>query len=180
MVVTKDLSRLGRDYIETGEYIEKWFPENNVRYVSVTDGIDTFDLSARTGKIYVNLSEKRAQIDTNSSGTFDIGDETDILNSIERVIGNSSDNTLFGDSFANILDGGTAGTNSLYGAGGNDTLIGSGTGIDIAYYKPASASIYVDMNQSAQVVRDGDGGSDILIDINGWKFYGLFIYHSFI
>lgn len=42
MVVTKDLSRLGRDYIETGEYIEKWFPENNVRYVSVTDGIDTF------------------------------------------------------------------------------------------------------------------------------------------
>ncbi len=25
MVVTKDLSRLGRDYIETGEYIEKWF-----------------------------------------------------------------------------------------------------------------------------------------------------------
>ena len=42
MVITKDLSRLGRDYIETGEYIEKWFPENNIRYVSVTDGIDTF------------------------------------------------------------------------------------------------------------------------------------------
>lgn len=42
MVITKDLSRLGRDYIETGEYIEKWFPENNVRYVSVTDNIDTF------------------------------------------------------------------------------------------------------------------------------------------
>ena len=42
MIITKDLSRLGRDYIETGEYIEKWFPEKNVRYVSVTDGIDTF------------------------------------------------------------------------------------------------------------------------------------------
>lgn len=42
MVITKDLSRLGRDYIETGEYIEKWFPEHNIRYVSVTDGIDTF------------------------------------------------------------------------------------------------------------------------------------------
>lgn len=42
MVITKDLSRLGRDYIETGEYIEKWFPENNVRYISITDGIDTF------------------------------------------------------------------------------------------------------------------------------------------
>jgi len=45
MVVTKDLSRLGRDYIETGEYIEKWFPEHGIRYVSVTDGIDTFETS---------------------------------------------------------------------------------------------------------------------------------------
>lgn len=43
MVVTKDLSRLGRDYIGTGEYIEKWFPEKNIRYVSVNDGIDTFE-----------------------------------------------------------------------------------------------------------------------------------------
>ena len=42
MVITKDLSRLGRDYIETGEYIEKWFPEHEIRYISVTDGIDTF------------------------------------------------------------------------------------------------------------------------------------------
>ena len=45
MVITKDLSRLGRDYIETGEYIEKWFPEHDVRYVSVTDGIDTFAIN---------------------------------------------------------------------------------------------------------------------------------------
>lgn len=45
MIVTKDLSRLGRDYIETGEYIEKWFPEHEIRYVSVTDGIDTFETS---------------------------------------------------------------------------------------------------------------------------------------
>ena len=43
MVVTKDLSRLGRDYIGTGEYIEKWFPEKNIRYVSINDGIDTFE-----------------------------------------------------------------------------------------------------------------------------------------
>lgn len=41
MVVTKDLSRLGRDYITTGEYIEKWFPMHNVRYVSILDNVDT-------------------------------------------------------------------------------------------------------------------------------------------
>jgi len=42
MVITKDLSRLGRDYIKTGYYIENYFPEKNVRYVSILDGIDTF------------------------------------------------------------------------------------------------------------------------------------------
>lgn len=41
MVITKDLSRLGRDYIETGEYIEKYFPMKKVRYVALLDGIDT-------------------------------------------------------------------------------------------------------------------------------------------
>lgn len=42
MVITKDLSRLSRDYIGTGEYIEKWFPENNVRFIALSDNIDTF------------------------------------------------------------------------------------------------------------------------------------------
>ena len=42
MVITKDLSRLGRDYIKTGFYIENYFPKNNVRYVAITDGIDTY------------------------------------------------------------------------------------------------------------------------------------------
>ena len=42
MVITKDLSRLGRDYIATGEYVEKYFPLHNVRYVALLDGIDTF------------------------------------------------------------------------------------------------------------------------------------------
>lgn len=42
MVITKDLSRLGRDYIKTGYYLENYFPEHGVRYVAITDGIDTF------------------------------------------------------------------------------------------------------------------------------------------
>ncbi len=40
-VVTKDLSRLGRDYIQTGYYLEQYFPLHNVRYIAVNDGIDT-------------------------------------------------------------------------------------------------------------------------------------------
>ncbi len=43
MVITKDLSRLGRDYIKTGFYIESYFPEKNIRYVSLLDNLDTFE-----------------------------------------------------------------------------------------------------------------------------------------
>jgi site-specific DNA recombinase len=46
IVVTKDLSRLGRDYISTGYYLEKYFPQQRVRYIAVSDGIDTFEDSS--------------------------------------------------------------------------------------------------------------------------------------
>ncbi|HOJ12689.1 MAG TPA: recombinase family protein, partial [Clostridiales bacterium] len=42
LVLVKDLSRLGRDYIETGLYLEKFFPEKNIRFIAVNDGVDTF------------------------------------------------------------------------------------------------------------------------------------------
>lgn len=40
-VITKDLSRLGRNYIEAGSYIEIFFPKHNVRYIAITDGVDS-------------------------------------------------------------------------------------------------------------------------------------------
>ena len=42
IVITKDMSRLGRDYIVTGELMEKYFPSKGVRYIAINDGIDTF------------------------------------------------------------------------------------------------------------------------------------------
>ncbi|MDR2531602.1 MAG: recombinase family protein [Oscillospiraceae bacterium] len=41
LVITKDLSRLGRDYIDTGYYLERYFPSGNIRYIALNDGIDT-------------------------------------------------------------------------------------------------------------------------------------------
>ena len=43
VVLTKDLSRLGRNYIEAGSYIEIFFPRHNVRYIAVTDGVDSLN-----------------------------------------------------------------------------------------------------------------------------------------
>lgn len=42
-VVTKDLSRLGRNYILTGQYTEIYFPSKGVRYIAVNDNVDTLN-----------------------------------------------------------------------------------------------------------------------------------------
>ena len=41
LVITKDLSRLGRDYIQTGYYTDVYFSRKHVRYIAVNDGVDT-------------------------------------------------------------------------------------------------------------------------------------------
>lgn len=41
LVIVKDLSRLGRNYILCGQYTEIYFPEKNVRFIALNDGIDT-------------------------------------------------------------------------------------------------------------------------------------------
>lgn len=41
IVLVKDLSRLSRDYIRTGELIERWFPERGVRLIAVNDAFDS-------------------------------------------------------------------------------------------------------------------------------------------
>ena len=41
MVITKDLSRLGRDYIAAGQYTELYFPSRGVRYIAVNDCYDS-------------------------------------------------------------------------------------------------------------------------------------------
>ena len=43
IVVTKDLSRLGRNYLETGKYTDIYFPNKNIRYIALNDNIDSFN-----------------------------------------------------------------------------------------------------------------------------------------
>lgn len=43
MVVVKDMSRFGRNYLEVGLYTEIRFPELGVRFIAVNDGVDSED-----------------------------------------------------------------------------------------------------------------------------------------
>ena len=45
-VITKDLSRFGRNYLDCGLYLEVFFPEHNVRYIAVNEGVDTLNKTA--------------------------------------------------------------------------------------------------------------------------------------
>lgn len=54
-IVVKDLSRFGRNHIETGNYMEKIFPFMGVRFIAVTDHYDSMDISGQNEMMSVNL-----------------------------------------------------------------------------------------------------------------------------
>lgn len=59
-VIVKDLSRLGRDYLGTGEHIENIFPKLGVRFISIYESYDSFiDSESADFLPYINLCNER-------------------------------------------------------------------------------------------------------------------------
>jgi len=80
IVITKDLSRLGRDYLMTGYYIEHYFPMHNVRYIAINDQVDTekkdndfLPFRNIMNKWYARYISKKISITYNGEFTVQIG-----------------------------------------------------------------------------------------------------------
>jgi Ca2+-binding RTX toxin-like protein len=134
-------------------------------------GSDTADYSSVNSAVTVNLASGGAQ-DTMGGGV-------DTLISIENVLGTGSNDTLYGSTAANVMDGGwgddqirgQGGDDTLYGSVGNDTLLGGngndfmdgGDGVDTASYSGASAGVTV--NLSVAGPQNTGQGIDTLVSI---------------
>ena len=57
-IMVKDLSRLGRNYLESGEYLEKVFPFFGIRFIAINDRIDTLDRPIDMGAQLKNMANE--------------------------------------------------------------------------------------------------------------------------
>lgn len=67
-VIVKDLSRLGRNAIDTGYYIEQYFVQHKIRFIAVNDSYDTADTNSTRGGIILPLKNM-----VNEAYALDIG-----------------------------------------------------------------------------------------------------------
>lgn len=54
-IIVKDFSRLGRNYLETGNYLEKIFPMCQVRFISINDSFDSASFKGETGGLTLEV-----------------------------------------------------------------------------------------------------------------------------
>jgi len=84
-ILVKDMSRLGRDYLQVGFYTDNVFPEHNVRFIAVNDGVDSaegeneFAPFRNIMKVSFTFGKDKKTQPTNGLGGA-IPDEPDIYN----------------------------------------------------------------------------------------------------
>lgn len=108
----------GSDYLDGGDGDDTLYASGGTDGVIGGAGIDTYSAFPILGNNYNRLT-----IDLSAGSATGVEIGTDVLMSIENVIGSSHVDTIIGDANANRLDGGTQ-DDSLVGGAGNDTLIG--------------------------------------------------------
>ena len=115
-------------------------------------GADTYDASAATSRVMINLGSVAGEVMPNTATGVDVaGTQRDSITGFENAYGGSGRDSLFGTNDPNELEGG-ANDDFLFGFGGNDTLNG-GFGNDVL------------MGGRGRDVLTGDGDLDDLTGI---------------
>ena len=91
-VIVKDLSRLGREYIETGRYMRRVFPAYGVRFIAINDNVDTLndtgdDLTVSV-KIIMNEAYSR-DISIKTRSALDVSGAAAILSGLSLSMATS-------------------------------------------------------------------------------------------
>lgn len=87
-IAVKDFSRFGRDYIETGNYIEKILPFLGVRFIAVSDHFDSMSWNSDEGKLAMNIKNL-----VNDMYAKDISKKVVIARRMSAVSGNFNGST---------------------------------------------------------------------------------------
>jgi Ca2+-binding RTX toxin-like protein len=127
----------GNDELDGMQGDDTYIFTNNGGYDVIKEaasaGTDTFDFSAVTSNVTVNLGVTTAQ-PVHASAVLEINNAS----AIEKVICGSGNDTITGNALGNTLNGGP-GNDTLNGAGGHDTLVG-GNGNDTYTFAAATAA----------------------------------------
>ncbi len=139
------IGRRGADRLEGGGGDDELHGGEGNDYLHGGTGNDTAVYQDEIGDLYVNLN----------TGVATVGDDTDVLVSIENIIGGAFNDHIIGNNVANVLAG-NMGNDIIYGGGGNDTIYG-GDGDDFLYGEAGNDRFSVDRGHD---VIDGGSGFD--------------------
>ena len=54
-IIVKDMSRLGRDYLQVGMYTEMVFPNNDIRFIAINNGVDSVNGTENDMTPFINI-----------------------------------------------------------------------------------------------------------------------------
>ena len=106
-IIVKDMSRLGRDYLQVGYYTDTFFPDHNIRFIAINDCVDSDDGENELAPFRNVMNEMYAKILAQQEYCGDVINFKTYSKSFKNKarISNSKENwAIFKDRHEQIID----------------------------------------------------------------------------